>query len=156
MNTRLQALDRLRALYGVVTHMHSVALEQAAAAVRDAEQRIEAQHELARRSSVAGRVALRDADKPGWMIEESQRGFAVRDAELLGGLLEEREVSMLAAAELYRANRLQLEQMLSVLKGLRSTLERERAHREQRDSDDRFLSRLRWRDRRDEELSQRG
>ena len=152
MKTRVETLDRLRALYGVVTHMHGVALEQAAGAVRDAEDRIADETARMSQSNIEGLAALNAGDKPEWMMQRAQLAFSERDAELLIGLRERREVAMLTAAELYQANRLQLEQMQSVLKSLRSTIERERAHREQRDSDDRFLSRQRWRERRDAEL----
>jgi hypothetical protein len=155
MKTRLETLHRLRALYGVVAHMHGVVLEQAAAAVRDAEERIDGRHAMARRASAAGLAALGEGDTPEWRMQESQRGFSEQDAEWLAGLRERRKAAVRSAAELYRANRMQLEQMQSLIQGLRETLDRERTRREQMESDDRFLSRQRWRERRDAELKGR-
>jgi hypothetical protein len=148
MRSRVETLKRLQSLYGVVTHMHGVALEQAAAGVREAEARIEAQRAMARRSSAESLDALSEGDKSTWMIFEAQRAFTERAEARLLALRGAREQAFDAAAEVYRENRLQLEQMRSVLREVHLRLERERARREQRESDDRFLSRQRWLERR--------
>jgi hypothetical protein len=142
--TRVQTLKRLQALYGVLTDMHGMALEQAAAGVREAEGGIEAQRAMARQSSAVSLAALAAGNKTGWMIYEKQRVFTERAAMELLALRAEREHAFAAAAEVYRENRLQLEQMRSVLREIQTRREREQARREQRESDDRFLSRRRW------------
>lgn len=148
MGPREATLKSLHSLYGVMTHMRGMALEQAAAEVRNAEERIDAQRAIVRQSSAESLRALAAGDKPGWMIFEAQRGFTERTAVALLAARQEREQAFEAAAESYRENRLQLEQIRSVLREIHLRMERERGRREQRDSDDRFLSRQRWMERR--------
>jgi len=144
MRTRLQGLQRIATVYIAVKHAQALALEQAAAALRETETRIAEQWTRARRSSAEGREALNAGDDMGWRIEESQRQFAAWNAEDLAGLRQRREALVAEATEVYRTGRMQLEQMESVLRELRKKQDMDRAHRTQRESDDRFLSRQWW------------
>ena len=51
---------------------------------------------------------------------------------------------MREATESYKASRMQLEQMESLLRDTRSQRDLEQARVDQRESDDRYLSRQRW------------
>lgn len=141
---RLRALNRIALVYVAVKHAQALALEQAAASLREAEALIAQQKAQAKRSDVEGRVALDAGDHVNWQMHESQKHFTEWNAEGLIGLRTRREALMIEAAEIYRGGRMQLEQMESVLRELRSKLEMERAHSAQRESDDRFLSRQWW------------
>jgi hypothetical protein len=145
MQSRLKALQRIALAYMAMKHAQALSLEQAAAAVRETESLIERQKTQARRSDVAGREALDAGEHVAWRMHESQKQFTEWNAEGLVGLREQREALMFEAAEVYRAGRMQLEQMESVLRELRSKLDVERAHKAQRESDDRFLSQQWWR-----------
>jgi hypothetical protein len=144
MQTRLQGLQRIAMVYIAVKHAQALALEQAAASLREAETRIAEQRTQARRSSAEGRAALDAGDDIGWRIEESQRRFAEWNAEDLAALRHKREALVAEATEVYRTGRMQLEQMESVLRELRKKHDLDRAHRMQRESDDRFLARQWW------------
>jgi hypothetical protein len=144
MQKRLKGLQRIAVVYVAVKHAQSLALEQAAAALREAEERIAEQRAQAERSRVEGKAALDAGEHVDWQMHESQKQFTERNAATLMELRQRRETLMLEAAETYRAGRMQLEQMESVLRDLRSKAELQRAHIAQRESDDRFLSRQWW------------
>ncbi len=144
MQSRVEGLQRIALVYRAVKHEQALELERAAAALREAEEMIARQEAQAKRSSIEGKAALDAGDHVDWQMHESQRHFTEWNAAELVGLRERREALMLEAAEAYRAGRMQLEQMESVLRELRSKLEMERAHDAQRESDDRFLSRQWW------------
>lgn len=144
MQARLKALQRIASVYMAVKHAQALSLEQAAAAAREAESLLEGQKMRIRHSQFAGREALDAGEYLTWQMHEAQKQFAAWNARGLVGLRERREASMFEAAEVYRAGRMQLEQMESVLRELRSKLDVERAHKAQRESDDRFLSQRWW------------
>ena len=144
MQTRLKGLQRVAVVYMAMKHAQAQAVEQAAAALREAELLIERQRAQVKRSSLEGRVALDAGDHVDWQMHESQKEFTEWNAEGLLGLRERREASMLQAVADYRAADMQLEQMENVLRELRSKLEVERSHVDQREADDRFLARRWW------------
>lgn len=144
MRTRLQGLERIAVVYKATQHAHTLGLEQAAAALRQAESWVGQQREWARRSSVAGKAALGAGDQLEWRMQEAQRRLSEWNTERLFELKLRREALMREAAEAYRAGRMQLEQMESVLRELRAKSELEASRRAQRDSDDRFLARRWW------------
>lgn len=144
MQSRLKGLERIALVYMAVKHAQALSLEQASASLHNAEAMIEQQKAQARRSDAEGRDALRAGDYLGWQMQESQKQFTEWNVEGLIDLGRRREALMLEAAEAYRAGRLQLEQMESVLRDLRLKLDLEHAHDMQRESDDRFLARRWW------------
>ena len=144
MQSRLRNLQRIAGVYRAVQHAQAVELEQAAAALHEAESLIAQQKAQAERSSVAGRAALDAGDHVDWQMHESQKQFTEWNAEGLNELRSRREALMVEAAESYRDGKRQLEQMESVLREMRSELQVERGHAAQRESDDRFLSQQWW------------
>jgi len=141
---RLKGLQRVALVYAAVKHAQGLALEQAAGALREAESLVARQRAQAARLHAEGRAALDAGDSLDWKMHESEKHFTEWNADALLQLRARREALMLEAAETYRSGRMQLEQMESVLRELRSKLELERAHNAQRESDDRFLSRQWW------------
>lgn len=156
MQARLKALQRIALVYMAIKHAQALSLEQAAAAVREAESFIDQQKMQVRRSDVAGREALDAGEHSAWQMHESQKHFTNWNAAELVQLRERRKAVMLEAAEEYKAGRMQLEQMESVLRDLRSKLDVDLAHRAQREADDRFLSQRWWRDHKAMETSEGG
>lgn len=144
MQSHLKALDKLRSLYAVLTHLHELSLGQANAAALEVETQIDKQKATVRRSSIDSLTALSHGDTPNWMIYESQRKFIALDAARLIALRQQREEELLCATEVYQENRMQLEQMQSVLDSTKANLKREHVRKEQSFSDDLFLSRQRW------------
>ena len=144
MQSRLKSFERVALVYMAVKHAQALALEQAAAALREAEAGIAGQRAEAERLSLEGGIAIAAGDDVDWRMYESQRQFTEWNAEELVVLKERREALMLEANEAYRTGRMELEQMETVLRELRSKRDLERAHRAQRESDDRFLSRQWW------------
>lgn len=144
MAALMKTLERVEAVYAVMKHTHGLELARAAAAVREIEAAIERQKAMAERLRAEGGDALRTGDDTGWRLDESQREFGEWTAPALQSLLAKREELMAAADAAYQSSRLQLEQIELVVADLRAKLKRERAHSEQREADDRFLSRQRW------------
>jgi len=141
---RLKGLERVAVVYAAVRHAQALSLEQAAAALGEAESLLARQREQAARQGAEGRAALDVGDSADWRMHESEKQFTEWNAGALLDLRARREAALLDAVESYRAGRMQLEQMESVLRELRSKRDRERAHSAQRESDDRFLSRQWW------------
>jgi hypothetical protein len=131
-------------VYAAVKHAQALSLEQRAGALREAELLLARQREQTARLNAEGRAALDAGDSLDWQMHESEKHFTEWNAESLFELRARREAQMLEAAETYRAGRMQLEQMESVVRELRSKRDLERAHQAQRESDDRFLSRQWW------------
>lgn len=150
MRARLATLKRLVNLYGVVEEMHSVELQRTTAAVREADQAIGVQHEVARLARFHGRDALTAGDRMGWTMAETLRETAGRKRRRLDEIRLEREGLSDAAREQYVASRLKNEQMKRVVDRVAERIEMEEERRTQAVSDDRFLARRRWKDARDE------
>jgi hypothetical protein len=144
MQKRLKGLERVALVYAAVKHAQALSLEQAAGALGEAESLLARQREQAARQGAEGRSALEAGDALDWRMHESERQFTEWNADALRDLRARREAVLLEAVETYRAGRMQLEQMESVLRELRSKRDLERAHTAQRESDDRFLSRQWW------------
>ena len=140
----LKTLERVESVYAVMKHTHGLELARAAAAVEEIERSIDQQMATARRLRAEGGSALRSGDDTGWRLDESQREFGEWIVPGLRALLTRREELMEAARAIYQASRMQLEQIELVLVDLRMKLKREQAHSQQREADDRFLSRRRW------------
>jgi hypothetical protein len=146
MSSRVKTLERLAALYKVVEHANGIALDQARGALHDVEARIREQTAAASRLDEASREALRRCELDEWQLDQSEREFAEWNRAAFEGLRQSREEAMRSAAEVYQASRMQLEQIESVLGKVRSLLAAQKERLEQRASDDRFLSRQRWRE----------
>jgi len=140
----LKGLERVALVYAAVKHAQALSLEQAAAALGEADSLLARQREQTARLSAGGRAALEAGDSLDWRIYESERNFTEWNSDALLNLRARREAAVLEAVETYRAGRMQLEQMESVLRELRAQLETELAHNAQRESDDRFVSRQWW------------
>ena len=148
MQTRLKALQRLVTLYAAVEDMHSIELQRKTAAVRETQQAIGVEQEVVRSARVDGRGALLTGDSVGRMMAETQQETAAWRREGLERIRLEREELNDAAREQYVASRLRREQIKRVFDDINALMEIEEGRRLQAASDDRFLARRRWTDRR--------
>ena len=146
MEPRLEAMRRLAALYAAVEEMHSIELQRVTAEVREAEDAIERERQVARLSRVDGRAALVEGNRMNWMMAESEQETAAWRRRALELIRLKREELNNAAMEQYVASRLKREQMKRVCEDIASRLEIEEGRRVQAVSDDRFLARRRWTD----------
>src|SRR5258705_7246238 len=149
MRTRLETLQRLIALYGAVEELHSTELQRTTAAVREAQQVIRAEQEVARAARTDGRGALLAGDRVSWMMSETRQETAAWRHRGLEQIRLEREALSEAAREQYVASRLRREQIKRVFDDIAVRTEIEEGRRLQAASDDRFLARRRWTDARD-------
>jgi hypothetical protein len=146
MQTRLETLERLVALYAAVEEMHSTELQRVTAAVREVQQVIRAEQEVARAARIDGRGALLAGDRVSWMMAESQQETVAWRRRGLEPIRLEREKLSEAAREQYVASRLRREQIKRVYDDIAVRMEIEEGRRLQAASDDRFLARRRWTD----------
>jgi hypothetical protein len=146
MRPRLKTLQRLTTLYAAVEEMHSIELQRMMAAVREAQQAIGVEQEVARSARTDGRGALLTEDRVGWMMAESQQETAVWRRRRLEQIRAERERLNDAAREQYVASRMKREQMKRVLEDIGARMDTEEGRKTQAASDDRFLARQRWTD----------
>ena len=116
------------------------------AAVREAQQAIGLEQEIARSARIDGRGALLAGDREGWMMAETQQESAGLRRRRLEQICLEREELNDAAREQYVASRLKREQMKRVFDDIAARMEIEEGRRIQAASDDRFLARRRWTD----------
>ncbi len=146
MQTRLETLQRLVTLYAAVEEMHSTELQRMASAVREAQQAIGIEQEVARSARINGRGALLAGDRVSWMMAETQQETAAWRRQRLEQIRLEREELNEAAREQYVASRLKREQIKRVFDDIAVRMEIEEGRRLQAASDDRFLARRRWTD----------
>ena len=149
MQTRLETLQRLVTLYAAVEKMHSTELQRMASAVREAQQAIGIEQEVARSARINGRGALLAGDRVSWMMAETQQETAAWRRRRLEQIRLEREELNEAAREQYVASRLKREQIKRVFDDIAIRMEVEEGRRLQAASDDRFLARRRWTDARE-------
>jgi hypothetical protein len=149
MQTRLKTLQRLVSLYAAVEEMHSTELQRMTAAVREAQQAIGIEQEVARSARVDGRGALLVEDRAGRRMAETQQATAAWRRQGLELIRLEREELNDAAREQYVASRLKKEQIKRVFDDIAARMEIEERRRTQAASDDRFLARRRWTDARE-------
>jgi len=149
MQTRLETLQRLVTLYAAVEEMHSTELQRMASAVREAQQAIGIEQEVARSARINGRGALLAGDRVSWMMAETQQETAAWRRRRLEQIRLEREELNEAAREQYVASRLKREQIKRVYDDIAVRMEIEEGRRLQAASDDRFLARRRWTDTRE-------
>ena len=146
MQTRLETLQRLVTLYAAVEEMHSTELQRMASAVREAQQAIGIEQEVAQSARINGRGALLAGDRVSWMMAETQQETAAWRRQRLEQIRLEREELNEAAREQYVASRLKREQIKRVFDDIAVRMEIEEGRRLQAASDDRFLARRRWTD----------
>ena len=149
MQSKLETLQRLVTLYAAVEEMHSTELQRMTAAVREAQQVIRAEQEVARAARLDGRGALLAGDRMSWTMAETQQETAAWRQRGLEQIRLEREELSEAAREQYVASRLKREQIRRVFDDIAARLEIEEGRRLQAASDDRFLARRRWTDARE-------
>jgi hypothetical protein len=149
MQTRLETLQRLVALYTAVEEMHSTELQRMGSAVRAAQQAIGIEQEVARSARVNGREALLAGDQVSAVMAEIQQRTAGWRRRRLEQIRLEREKLNEAAREQYVASRLKREQIKRVFDDIAVRMEIEEGRRLQAVSDDRFLARRRWTDARE-------
>lgn len=150
MHSRLVALKRLMSLYVGIEEIHSVALQRAIAAVREAERAIDVEEGQAQVSSARSRDALIAGDALGVAAARMQREIAEWRQERLREIRLEREMLKDEARKQYIATRLQSEQMKYVVDNTATQMEVEAGRKMQTALDDRFLARRRWSDTREE------
>jgi hypothetical protein len=146
MRTRLETLQRLVTLYAAVEEMHSAELQRMTAAVREAQDAIGVEQEVARSARIDGRGALLTGDGVGWVMAETQQEAVGWRRRGLERIRVEREELNEAAREQYVASRLRREQIKRVCDDIAARMEIDEGRRTQAASDDRFLSRRRWTD----------
>ena len=146
MQTRLETLQRLFTLYAAVEEMHSTELQRMTTAVREAQQVIRVEQEVARAARLDGRGALLTGDRMGWTMAETQQETAAWRRQGLEQIRLEREELSEVAREQYVASRLRREQIKRVFDDIAVRMEIEEGRRLQAASDDRFLARRRWTD----------
>jgi hypothetical protein len=150
MHSRLTTLRRLMSLYGDIEEMHSAGLQRTMAAVREAEQAIDAERETVRSSSSRGRAALIAGEPIDLATARTQRELAEWKQDRLQKVRLEREMLSDEARKQYIASRLQSEQMKQVVENATMQAQIEAGRKTQAALDDRFLARRRWSDAREE------
>jgi len=146
MRQRLETLRRLMGLYAVVEEMHLTELQRMTAAVRETEQAIVNEQDVAKSARIDGRGALTMGDRMDWMMAETQQEMAGWRRQRLEQVRQEREQSNDAARQQYMASRLKREQMKCVFDEIAARIDIEEGRRKQATSDDRFLARCLWAD----------
>jgi hypothetical protein len=146
MQSRLETLKRLAALYAAVEEMHSAELQRVTSALREAQQAIGVEREIARSARGEERGALITGDTMARMMAETQHETAELRRRALEQIRREREEQNDRATEQYVASRLRREQMKRVFDDITARMGIEDGRRMQAVSDDRFLARRRWTD----------
>jgi hypothetical protein len=149
MQPRLETLVRLVTLYAAVEEMHLAELQRMTAAVREVQQAIRIEREVARSARVDIRGALLAGDSVSWTMAEAQQEAAASRRGALEQTRARREELRDAAREQYVASRLKREQIKRVFEDIAVRTEIEEERRLQAASDDRFLARRRWTDARE-------
>ena len=147
MPTRLKGFKRIVAVYAAIKHAQELSLEEAVAALRQVELRIEQQNSLVARTWTTGREALNIGAHEAWKLHEAQNQATERHTQTLVELRRKRVTLLSQADEIYRAGTLQLEQAENVLREMRSQLQVEQDRKAQQASDDRFLAQRWWQER---------
>jgi len=144
MQPRLETLQRLVTLYAAVEAMHSTELQRIASAVREAQEAIGVEQELARSARIDGRGALLSEDRMDRMSAQTRHEAAAWRRRGLERVRVEREDLNETARQQYVASRLKREQIKRVFEDIAARMDIERERRVQAALDDRFLARRRW------------
>jgi hypothetical protein len=146
MQPRLEALKRVKALYGIVEEMHFAELQRMAASLREVQEAIDLQQQLASSARLDSRNALMGDDRLGWEIADVQRATSGWKKLRLDSIRSEREVLYDAARARYIASQVKSEQMKLLIEDIIARTEVEVGRQIQAMSDNRFLTRKRWTD----------
>jgi hypothetical protein len=144
IQSRFVTMRRLAAIYGMMEHTHSLSLDRANAALQDVETLLEQQTDSARTAAVDGRDALVHENRSEWLMSESQREFSMWNKASLEVVLNKCRELQQQAVERYRESLLQRDQMDTIAGKARMARDAEMVRREQAETDDRHLSRVRW------------
>lgn len=150
MRSRLQSLQHLVALYGVIEEMHATELQRVTATIAEAKQSIRAEEKIEWSARTDSHVALHSGDRMGWKIAITQQEAAASRMGLLERLRQERTQCRETAMEQYVASRMKRQQMKRLHHDIAQGIEAEHRRRTQAASDDRFLMRRRWIDEQEE------
>jgi hypothetical protein len=146
MQQRLETLRRLVNLYALVEEKHSTELRRMTAAVRETEQAIAVEQDVAKLARLYGREALTAEDREGWLMAETQQKRAQWRRRQLEHFRLQLEHLNDEAMQRYIDSRLKREQMERVFDEIATRTEIEEERQTQAASDDRFLARPRWAD----------
>jgi hypothetical protein len=144
MNPRLSRLKRIEDLYRLVEEAHSVALRQAAAQVHEADTAITEQCGQVHKAANEARLALLKGDSQQWLLAKAQRELGRIKRQQLETIRLERKAVTDRAREEHDASRMKSEQMKNVVERSVDAEQLIAGRKTQGESDDRFLSRLRW------------
>lgn len=144
MTSRTNTLRRIARLYGVVEAMHSVALRQATASVREADGAMRREAQVATTAGVAARMALAQGERESWHFAHAEGEIAAMRVGLLDAVKRERvETESMARAE-FLGSRIKTEQMKQVVQQRLDQAAVEEGRRMQATSDDRYAARRGW------------
>jgi hypothetical protein len=146
MPSQSEMLRRLVTLYSTVEEMHSIELQRLTAAVREAEQAVEVERQVAQAALINGRLALLAEDCASRIVAETQQEISGWRQRGLERVRIQREELSDAAMKQYVASRLKREQLKHATDEIAEQLDIEEGRRIQAVSDDRFLARKRWTD----------
>jgi hypothetical protein len=141
---KAKGLAKVAMLYGQVERVRLVELQEAAAAVAEAEHLRAAAEARGAAHRSEGRAALLQGEGLAWRLAESAGDATevLRERALL--LMAERDVLRTAAGEAYRSSRLRTEQVTRVVEAIAQAQAVVDARREQAATDDRYAARLCW------------
>ncbi|WP_263385398.1 hypothetical protein [Granulicella arctica] len=144
MKSRTSVLKRINILYGLVEEIHSGVFRQTVALVNEADQAITLQAGQAHAAGALGRASLREGDHQEWVFSKAQRELSEARQQQLKTVREARVVNTEKARDEYRASRIKSEQMKTIVEQSQQAEDLIAGRRTQAAADDRFLSRLRW------------
>lgn len=144
MRERLKALQRVLRVHELIEEMREAEAQQAAAEVRETERAIGRQHAIAQASAMEGREALAGGDRMVWSLASAQQEVARWRAERLTPVLSERERRSNVSRARHIDSRQWSERMRRLVEQVAGNLEEMEEKRMQRERDDRYLSRRRW------------
>ena len=124
--------------------MHSLRLEQAAAAVREVVGAIGVERDAGAAAGVAGRLALGSGDHGEWMLAQAQKEMAGMRRVRLETMRDERAVVEVEAKREFLESRVRTEQVKQVVSRAAEIATVEDGRRVQAASDDRYAARLLW------------
>jgi hypothetical protein len=139
-------LRRLAGLYETLEAVRSVDLQRATAMVVKVEQEIATQLAARYRALEEGRSALELGDDLGWRSIQAHAAMTERRCADLESVRLQRALLRDTARDLYRESRIESEQMGQILNDALRQDKVLQDRRAQNESDDRHLSRRRWRE----------
>jgi hypothetical protein len=130
----------------MIEEVHSLELQRATAAVREAEKAVVTQQQVAHSARFVGRDALMLGDRLGWTAAETERETAGWRRRRLEQIRVEREMASDTVRDQYVASRLKSKQINGVTEDIVTRTTVEDGRRVQAALDDIFLARRRYSD----------